>query len=110
MAERSQGARQRRQPCLLCIADRQSAGARTEPERRLRTTVEAAKDYVGIHPPISLMRTRLAPISEVHGLNHWSLPSQAFRAATSGNDRTSATNFASNAEVLSFRHTRANGN
>jgi uncharacterized membrane protein len=31
-------------------------------------------------------------------------------AATSGNERTSATNLASNGEALSFRHTSAKGN
>jgi hypothetical protein len=37
--------------------------------------------------------------------------SQRFaNASPSGNDRTSATNFASDAEALSCRSTRANGN
>ena len=37
-------------------------------------------------------------------------PHRLENASTSGNDRTPATNFASNAEILSFRQTRDNGN
>ena len=37
-------------------------------------------------------------------------PHRLENASTSGNDRTPATNFASNGEILSFRQTREKGN
>src|SRR2546426_12072839 len=62
--------------------------------------------FGGASVPASQLVRSLAPLLMAEPFPFYRLAN----ASTSGNCLTSATNFASSAEVLSFRHTSANGN